>query len=125
ILVVGGGDSAVEAALGLAHQRGNRVTLSYRGEAFTRIKERNAQRLREAERGGKLRVLYRSAVREIREKAVGLDVAGQPGELANDWVWIFAGGEPPRAFLEKVGVATGETDLTREAEAEARLARAG
>src|SRR5690606_7462053 len=121
----GGGDSAVEAALGLAHQRGNHVTLSYRGEELTRIKERNAQRLREAARGGKLRVLYRSQVREVREQSVVLDVAGSATELPNDCVWIFAGGEPPKAFLEKVGVASGDTDLTREAEAEARLARAG
>ncbi len=125
ILVVGGGDSAVEAALGLAHQRGNRVTLSYRGEELSRIKERNAQRLRESERAGKVRVLYRSEVREVRERSVLVDVAGSVTELPNDWVWIFAGGEPPKAFLEKVGVATGDTDLTGEAEAEARLARAG
>jgi len=125
ILVVGGGDSAVEAALGLAHQRGNRVTLSYRGEELSRIKERNAQRLRESVRAGKVRVLYRSQVREVRERSVLLEAAGSVTELPNDWVWIFAGGEPPKAFLEKVGVATGDTDLTREAEAEARLARAG
>src|ERR1051326_7695009 len=53
ILVVGGGDSAVEAAMGLAHQKGNEVTLSYRGEQFSRIKERNAQRLAECARSGK------------------------------------------------------------------------
>ena len=45
VLVVGGGDSAVEAAIGLAEQPGNEVTLSYRGEAFTRIKARNEARL--------------------------------------------------------------------------------
>ena len=39
ILVVGGGDSAVEAAMGLAYQPGNKVTLSYRQAAFGRIKE--------------------------------------------------------------------------------------
>ena len=123
ILVVGGGDSAVEAALGLAHQRGNRVTLSYRGEELARIKERNARRLREAERDGRIRVLYRSHLREVREKSVVVDVAGSPGELPNDWIWIFAGGEPPSSFLEKVGIAMGDIDLTREAEAEARLRR--
>jgi thioredoxin reductase len=125
ILVVGGGDSAVEAALGLAHQKGNRVTLSYRGEELSRVKERNAERLGASVRAGKVRVLYRSQVREVRERSVLVDVAGTVTELPNDWVWIFAGGEPPRAFLEKVGVASGDTDLTREAQAEARLARAG
>src|SRR5467141_1267138 len=58
ILVVGGGDSAVEAALGLAHQRGNRVTLSYRKDAFSRIKERNAQRIAEGAKSGKVQVIF-------------------------------------------------------------------
>ena len=53
ILIVGGGDSAVEAAMGLAHQIGNQVTLSYRKDAFSRIKERNAQRIEECMRNGK------------------------------------------------------------------------
>src|SRR5882762_8267389 len=53
ILVVGGGDSAVEAAMGLAHQKGNQVTLSYRREAFSRIKQRNSQRLPEYTKSGK------------------------------------------------------------------------
>ncbi len=125
ILVVGGGDSAVEAALGLSHQRGNRVTLSYRGEELSRIKERNAERLRDAVRAGRLQVLYRSNLREVRDRSVVVEVAEQPSELANDWVWIFAGGEAPNAFLEKIGVAVGDRDLTGEAEAEARLRRAG
>src|SRR6267378_589746 len=103
ILVVGGGDSAVEAALGLAHQRGNKVTLSYRKEAFSRIKERNAQPV------------------EIRERAVRLDVNGEVREIANDYVWVFAGGTPPSEFLQKVGVQVGLRDLTKEAGAEAKL----
>jgi thioredoxin reductase len=123
ILVVGGGDSAVEAAMGLAHQRGNRVTLSYRGDALSRIKERNAERLGEAERSGRVRVVYRSNLREVRDRSVLLDVGGSLTELPNDWVWIFAGGEPPNAFLEKIGVAIGDRDLTGDAEAEARLRR--
>src|SRR5229473_1164663 len=58
ILVVGGGDSAIEAAMGLAHQVGNQVTLSYRKDAFTRIKERNSQRIQECMRKGKLKVIF-------------------------------------------------------------------
>ncbi len=46
ILVVGGGDSAVEAAMGLGCQVGNRVTLSYRQKEFSRIKQRNEERIR-------------------------------------------------------------------------------
>src|SRR5690348_6691085 len=123
ILVVGGGDSAVEAAMGLAHQKGNHVTLSYRREAFSRIKERNVQRLPEYTKSGRLTVIFNSQPVEIREKSVLLDVAGQRRELLNDYVWVFAGGIPPNEFLQKVGVQVGQQDLTREGTAEAKLAR--
>jgi thioredoxin reductase/ferredoxin len=120
ILVVGGGDSAVEAAMGLAHQEGNEVTLSYRQAEFNRIKERNAQRLRECVRKGSVRVLFNSNPVEISPEAVVLDVAGARREIANDYVWVFAGGQAPDEFLKKAGVAVGAKDLTEEARAEAR-----
>ena len=123
--MVGGGDSAVEAALGLAYQKGNQVTLSYRQEEFSRIKERNAQRIAEAMRSRKVRVLFKSQPVEVREQSVLIDVAGTVTELPNDWMWVFAGGEPPKAFLDKIGVAMGSRDLTREGGEEARLAKAG
>ncbi len=122
ILVVGGGDSAVEAAMGLAHQKGNTVTLSYRKEAFSRIKERNAQRVQEYVKSGKLKVIFNSQPVEIREKSVLLDGGGATRELANDYVWVFAGGIPPNEFLQKVGIQLGRRDLTAEAGAEAKLA---
>lgn len=112
ILVVGGGDSAVEAAMGLAHQRGNRVTLSYRKEAFSRIKERNTQRLPEYTRGGRLQIIFNSQPVEIGEKSVRLDVAGAVREIPNDYVWVFAGGTPPSDFLKACGVQIGPQDLT-------------
>jgi len=124
ILVVGGGDSAVEAAMGLAYQKGNQVTLSYRQQEFSRLKERNALRIREAMKTRKVRVLFNSQPVEVREKSVLVDVAGTPTEIPNDWMWVFAGGEPPSAFLQKVGVAMGERDMTREAGAEAQLVMA-
>src|SRR5689334_4859529 len=123
IVVVGGGDSAVEAAMGLAHQKGNQVILSYRKDAFSRIKERNAQRLPEYTKSGRLKVVFNSQPVEVREKSVLLDVAGQVREIANDYVWVFAGGTPPNEFLQKVGIQLGQRDLTREATAEAKLAR--
>ncbi len=125
ILVVGGGDSAVEAAMGLAHQRGNRVTLSYRKDAFSRIKERNTQRLRDYTKSGKLQVIFGSQPVEIREKSVLLDITGQVREMPNDFVWVFAGGTPPNEFLQKIGIELGLRDLTAEAGAEAKLAAAG
>ena len=124
ILVVGGGDSAVEAALGLAYQKGNQVTLSYRQAEFSRIKERNAQKLREATQGKKLRVLFNSQPTEVREKSVLISTDGTVTELPNDWMWVFAGGEPPNALLQKFGVAMGNQDLTQAAADEARAALA-
>jgi thioredoxin reductase (NADPH) len=122
ILVVGGGDSAIEAAMGLAHQRGNEVTLSYRKGSFSRIKERNALRMEECIRSGKVHVLFNSNPKEIREKSVILATGNQTLELPNDYVWIFAGGVPPNAFLEKIGIAFGARDMTLEASTEARNA---
>ena len=112
ILVVGGGDSAVEAAMGLAHQKGNRVTLSYRKEAFSRIKERNSQKLPEYTKGGRLQVIFNSQPVEILEKSVRLDVAGTVKEITNDYVWVFAGGTPPSEFLKACGVQIGPEDIT-------------
>jgi thioredoxin reductase (NADPH) len=124
ILVVGGGDSAVEAALGLAYQKGNQVTLSYRKAEFSRIKERNAKKLQEALKGKKLRVLFESQPTEVRATSVLISAGGTVTELPNDWMWVFAGGEPPNAFLKKIGVAMGDQDLTAAAGDEARLALA-
>jgi thioredoxin reductase len=120
ILVVGGGDSAVETAMGLAHQRGNTVTVSYRKEAFSRIKERNTQRLKEYVKKGRLTVIFNSQPVEIRERSVVLDVAGQSRELANDFVWVLAGSLPPNEFLQQAGVQLGSRDLTAEARAAAQ-----
>ena len=112
ILIIGGGDSAVEAAMGLAHQVGNSVTLSYRQGSFSRIKDRNAQRIDDCIRKNKIRVLFNSNPLEFRADSVVLDVNGKQEILPNDFVWIFAGGEPPTAFLKKVGVGFGERDIT-------------
>ncbi|MBI5087037.1 MAG: NAD(P)-binding domain-containing protein [Acidobacteria bacterium] len=121
ILVVGGGDSAIEAAMGLGHQRGNTVTLSYRKDAFSRIKERNVKRIDECIRNGKVQVIFNSQPVEIREQSVLLDVGGEVREIPNDYVWVFAGGIPPNDFLKKIGVSFGAQDITLEASKEARL----
>lgn len=122
ILVVGGGDSAVEAAMGLAEQPGNKVTISYRQDRFSRIKTRNAQRMEECVRQGKVTVLFNSTPVEIKSNSVMLDASGKCQEIPNDFVWIFAGGTPPNAFLQKIGVALGAHDLTLEAGNEAKQA---
>lgn len=105
ILVVGGGDSAIEAALLLAGED-NDVTLSYRGESFSRIKPRNLELINEFSLNGKVKVLLKSVVKEINDNTVILNLSDEDKviELPNDLVYIFAGGELPTVFLEKIGV---------------------
>ena len=119
ILIVGGGDSAVEAAMGLANQVGTRVPLSYRQAAFSRLKDRNEKRIEECIKAKKLEVLFNSKPMEITETSVLMEVEGIVRELENDFVWVFAGGTPPNDFLKKIGVAFGTQDVTAEAHQEA------
>ena len=123
ILVVGGGDSAVEAAMGLGKQVSNKVTLSYRKETFARIKERNTQRIQECMANGTVNVIFNSTPVEIKEGSVLLDVAGKVEEVPNDFVWVFAGGEPPTAFLKKIGIGFGPQDVTTDVSSEAKQAK--
>jgi thioredoxin reductase/Pyruvate/2-oxoacid:ferredoxin oxidoreductase delta subunit len=109
ILVVGGGDSAIEAALGLSAEGRNEVTLSYRKQSFTRLKARNEARLDEALAAGRIRLVTNSHVRAILETRVDLVVEDGDGErelaLPNDEVFVFAGGVPPFPLLEAAGVS--------------------
>lgn len=105
VLVVGGGDSAIEAAIGLAAQQGNTVTLSYRKEEFTRIKERNRQHIEDYIKRKKVNVLFGSEVLSIRENEVSISAAGTASAIPNDYVFIFAGGELPYPFLQSIGVS--------------------
>jgi thioredoxin reductase len=104
VLVVGGGDSALEAALALADEAGTGVTLSYRGEAFGRVKEKNRQRLQETEKSGRINVLLQSNVKKIDADKVTLDHAGKMIEIKNNAVIVSAGGVLPTPFLKEIGV---------------------
>lgn len=104
LLVVGGGDSAVEAALTLSEAAGTTVTLSYRKSVFARLKEKNRHRLDEAGRNGKVQVRLESDVEAIDQHQVVLKEGGSRTKLPNDFVFVFAGGEPPTAFLTQAGV---------------------
>ena len=104
VLVVGGGDSAIEAAVGLAIQKGNTVTLSYRKGEFTRIKERNKQHIEEYGKSKKISIIFNSDVKEIRSDSVLLSTAEGDKEIPNDYVFVFAGGELPFDFLKKIGI---------------------
>jgi len=103
ILVVGGGDSAVEAALMLKDQ--NELTLSYRKEHFSRIKKGNHLQLQAALEAGEIIPLLQSNLQIIEEHSVTLkDKDGQMLEIENDKVFIFAGGELPIPFLKESGI---------------------
>lgn len=104
VIVVGGGDSAVEAALSLAEQ--NKVIISYRSEAFSRLKPQNRQNLETAINRGIVDVKLKTNLVKIEaEKAMLTYEAEQdPVEVGNDMVYIFAGGELPTQFLQKAGV---------------------
>ena len=106
--------------MGLAHQVGNTVTLSYRGAEFTRVKERNAMRVKDCVRKGKLKVVFNSNPVEFTKDSAVLDVGGQKQTIPNDYVWIFAGGEPPTAFLKKIGVSFGSQNMTARSREEVR-----
>jgi thioredoxin reductase len=104
LLVIGGGDSAIEAALALSKSGKNRVTLSYRGDNFSRARDRNQSALAAAESEGRLKVLRKSNVVDIRPDSVKLDCAGTETVLPNHYVFILIGGESPEGFLTKIGV---------------------
>ncbi len=103
VIVVGGGDSAIEAALSLAEQ--NNVVISYRSEAFSRLKPKNREKLDQAIQKGLLDVKYKSNLEKLEpEKAVLTTEEEGQMVIENDLVYIFAGGELPTQFLQKAGV---------------------
>lgn len=111
VLVVGGGDSAVEAAVGLANQKGVEVTLSYRGDALQRVKDRNRQKIEQEIARGRVRARYRSQVREIRPDGVALEADGRVEIIPNDYVIVRIGGDPPHEFLRRAGVRIIEKEI--------------
>lgn len=104
VVVVGGGDSAVESAMLLAEQ--NRVILSYRKDKFSRIKPKNREKINAAIESGQIEVKYKTNLVKIENEYVYLttDKEGEELKLKNDLVYIFAGGELPTQFLKKAGV---------------------
>ncbi len=108
IMVVGGGDSAVESALLLVDR--NEVTLSYRKEHFARIKKQNQLKLEGAVAAGKLQLKLGSNLQSIADDKVILQNAeGQIEEIPNDKVYIFIGGELPLPFLKQSGISVEKT----------------
>lgn len=104
IMVVGGGDSAIESALLLADQ--NKVTLTYRNDAFSRIKPKNNEKIKEAMASGLVNVLFNTNPVKIEKDFIILSTKneGEHLQIKNDLIYIFAGGELPTEFLKKVGI---------------------
>jgi thioredoxin reductase len=105
VLVVGGGDSALEAAIALSEQPDTDVVLSYRGDAFSRVKQKNRSSIDEAAANGRLRVRLGTTVGCIEPDAVVLNVDGGTERLRNDAVIVCAGGLLPTPLLQKIGIA--------------------
>ncbi len=112
VLVVGGGDSAIEAALALSRSGTNRVTLSYRGESFRRARQRNVEQLEKASSEGRIRTLLNSNVKQIGPAMVTMRSGESDILLPNDYVFAMLGGESPEDFLRKIGVDIVEKALT-------------
>lgn len=104
VVVVGGGDSALEAALDIAAEPGTHVTLSYRSAAFSRVKAKNRQRMEAAVAENRIKLMLESQVASIEVKKILIKSGSNEVELLNDAVIVCAGGELPTPFLKKIGV---------------------
>lgn len=108
LLIVGGGDSAIEAAIALASQEGNDVTLSYRKEAFFRIKSRNEININKYIEEKKLKVIFNSNVVDIAPDLVKIKIGSKIKSLEYDYVFILTGGELPFPLLKEIGINFGQ-----------------
>ncbi|MEI8155523.1 MAG: NAD(P)-binding domain-containing protein [Burkholderiales bacterium] len=104
VLVVGGGDSALEAAIAISEQKDTDVILSYRSEAFSRVKQKNRILLEQQEKNGRIRVMLKSKVEMIHEKQVEINYNGESKKYPNDAVIVCAGGLLPTPLLQKIGI---------------------
>jgi thioredoxin reductase len=104
VLVVGGGDSALEAAIALSQEAGTEVILSYRSEAFARVKQKNRTLLDQQEKEGRVKVMLKSSVKSIEAHTVHIEHEGKLQSYRNDAVIVCAGGLLPTALLQKVGI---------------------
>ena len=104
VIVVGGGDSALEAATSIADQPGTTVTLSYRSEAFGRAKQKNREKLTTQQASGRLAVRLKSTIKKIEAGTLDLAYDGKVETIRNDAVIVCAGGILPTEFLKSIGI---------------------
>lgn len=118
VLVIGGKNSAVDAALEL-HKAGSRVTVSYHGTSYSKsIKPWILPEFDGLVRKGEIRMLFDSMVDRITEHEVELTVDDRKEYLKNDFVFAMIGYHPNHAFLESMGIqidaATGKPQFDEE-----------
>ncbi len=104
VLVVGGGDSALEAALSIAEEPGTQVTISYRSESFSRAKQKNQDKIAQAVKEGNLKLVLPSTVNSIEKDSVILNIGDNKETIKNDGVIVCAGGILPTPFLKQIGI---------------------
>ncbi len=104
VLVVGGGDSALEAATSIAKEPGTVTTIAYRSKSFSRAKQKNRELVEKLQGTGQLQVLYETSPVSISEKAVELKNGETPIILENDAIIVCAGGILPTGFLKETGI---------------------
>jgi len=111
VLVVGGGESAAEAAIALAHGSGNRVTLSYRRPELFRMRRQNLRSVEQLRREGRLDLILDSEVKRIKQDHVVLAVRQNGTEIEKHLqaaaVFILVGGDPPFEMLRRIGIRFG------------------
>jgi thioredoxin reductase (NADPH) len=104
VLVVGGGDSALEAACSIADEPDTVVTLSHRSESFSRAKQKNRKRVEDAHKAGRLNIMLPSSIKRIGLHDVEIEHGGRCFTVENDAVIVCVGGILPTRFLEGIGV---------------------
>ena len=105
VLVVGGGDSALEAANSIASEPGTTVTLSYRSAAFGRAKRKNRERVEAAVKANRIKLMFNSNVQRFTKEAVTIEQEGKVFEIPNNAAIICAGGILPTGFLKETGIS--------------------
>lgn len=104
VVVVGGGDSAIEAACSLASETEAEVVLSYRNKAFGKCRDANRTRIQKLAADRRLHLMMESEVQEITPTQLHLQWQGRPIIVPNDYVIVCAGGELPLPFLQASGI---------------------
>ena len=113
VLVVGGGDSALETVIATA-EYAKSVTVSYRKSEFSRPKEGNTEKLNNLVNSGKIKLMMQTEVKEIKENSVVLkDKKGDEEEIENSMVFVMIGKELPVEFFKRSNIKMeGELSLT-------------